>query len=262
MNLTKLNSVLRRAAGRLSEEAMYTVDGKEGVWRTVRGHRIFFPKDGGDPIGMPGAMKTSTGRKIMRSKRKGPRAKVTDGTSGSGTSSSGTAKTLSSKDEREKVLAPKKNEMESAASGAAEKVVDAASSGGQRDAMGRFIKGSSKGGSSGGDQAEKDSREVGSGAAKKAMAMGLGAALLTMFPALLGHAVVALVAKSAAKAIGKHVRRMFEGKTSRKEQLKKAIEMGLHDAIDQVVSGSISEKDVKKAMAYAEKKVRGEGDDA
>ena len=31
--------------------------GKTGHWRTVNGHEIFFPDDGGEPMGMPKAMK-------------------------------------------------------------------------------------------------------------------------------------------------------------------------------------------------------------
>jgi len=47
------------------------VDGKKGVWRTVRGHRIFFPDDGSAPTGMPKAMKENS--------KKGPRKAASSG---------------------------------------------------------------------------------------------------------------------------------------------------------------------------------------
>lgn len=32
---------------------LWDVDGKEGKWRRVQRHNVFFPNDGSDPIGMP-----------------------------------------------------------------------------------------------------------------------------------------------------------------------------------------------------------------
>jgi hypothetical protein len=66
MSLSKINDVLGRESVRIAEETMYTVQGKKGVWRTVRGRHIFFPEDGSAPIGMPKAMRRTVRKRIGR----------------------------------------------------------------------------------------------------------------------------------------------------------------------------------------------------
>ena len=59
----RLRNELRRSTGRTKSKKVgddkWEFKGKTGHWRTVNGHEIFFPDDGGDPMGMPKAMKAA-----------------------------------------------------------------------------------------------------------------------------------------------------------------------------------------------------------
>lgn len=71
MKLSEINDVLDEARYKLAKgEKLHTVDGKKGVWRTIKGNHIFFPRKGGKPIGMPRAMRKATGGWIKKAAKK------------------------------------------------------------------------------------------------------------------------------------------------------------------------------------------------
>ncbi|MFA4971291.1 MAG: hypothetical protein WC683_01675 [bacterium] len=52
-----LRKAKRRTVSKKVGDDTWEFQGKKGHWRTVNGSEIFFPDDGGEPLGMPKAMK-------------------------------------------------------------------------------------------------------------------------------------------------------------------------------------------------------------
>jgi len=261
MELSKINDVLRLASARLSEEAVYTLNGKKGVWRTVKGNKIFFPKDGSKPTGMPGEMQgkgikkgepaaqagaapTSKKKKKVPRKKKSSPAEIKAG-----------KKQLRSKAGRKQAFGSKKKALDDAASGSGSAAVDEIEGQGSpedKEALDKLDKGQAVG-----------KKEVG-GLLKKgvkiAMLFGVGALLLGALPAILGYAGAALIMKHAVKAAGRRIG-LVEAKTSSRADLANAIEGGLKDAIAKLASGDVDPDELEDALKYAEKKSRGKGGD-
>ncbi len=55
----ELRKSKRKKVSKKVGDDKWELDGKVGHWRTVNGSEIFFPDDGGEPMGMPKAMKKS-----------------------------------------------------------------------------------------------------------------------------------------------------------------------------------------------------------
>jgi hypothetical protein len=262
MELSKINDVLSRAVRDLAEERTYTFQGKKGVWRTVKGSKIFFPSDGSKPTGMPGEMTGKgvekgsaadkagaampTKKKKVPKKKKSSPAEIKKG-----------KQQLRSKAGRKQAFGGKKKELDDAATGSGGSAVDEIEKDGspdEKEALDKLDKGQklSKG------QGQKLLKK----GVKAAMLFGVGAMLLSALPAILGYAAAAMIMGHAVKAAGRRMGRAFEERTSPRHRLADAIEGGLKDAIAQVTSGDVDPDELEHAIKYAEKKSRGKGSDA
>jgi hypothetical protein len=253
MLLSRVVDVLGAAVDCFAEEVQYSVNGKKGVWRTVKGNKIFFPKDGSSAIGMPSAMKTATGKAIMkgiksRAKQGKPKAKLT-GKSAPGGGAGGDSDALASPQKVRETVSEVKDELDQSVGGSGGEALDELEDNGSeedRESLADLDAGE--------DIGEGRQRSLASSGVKKAMALGAGAALLSMFPGVLGIGLAFLVGKMAIGAVGRGIARVFEAKSTSRERLALAIEDGIKKAIAKVAKGEVDEKAIVQARKYAEKK--------
>jgi hypothetical protein len=142
-----------------------------------------------------------------------------------------------------------------------------------RDSSGRFIKKNKGSGSKGvnealkkgGKKAQQGADDLEGGkdtpeaksflnkAIGNAVKIGVGAALLAAFPALIGYGLMFMMAAGAAKSMSKRLRESTESKEDFKAKLGREIEASIQDVFKNVAAGKIDKKEWKAALAKAKK---------
>jgi hypothetical protein len=224
MNLHPVNSLLSESVRLLSErtgslgDGKWELDGRKGVWRTVRGHRIFFPDGGGEPVGMPDVMKTGGKR----------RKKVT----GAGSQ------------------AKRKRKIKGRIRGTGDRVYMALKGGDGADSKAFREWEEEEDGGRGGETDPKKKKALVSKGVRRALGWGVGALIASAFPAIAAGALMYLVMDAAVSKVGRRLGQVFEEKAGFKERFSSAIEGAISDAVDDLFSGKI---DLSKAKKLREK---------
>jgi len=241
MTLSEVNSILETALFRLSEATKHVegdkweLDGKQGIWRTVRGRRMFFPDDGSDPVGMPSAMKLAPAKKLMKTAK------------GGGEGAGGDLGTETA----QKAVSGAREELDDAVGGSGESAIEELENGSEeeQEALDKFDRGGSLGG--------KDRKTLARGGVQAALGLGLGAAIMGALPTLLAFATMYLVATYAVDKVAKKLGEIFESKTSRRKRLATAIEGGIKETLADISRGRVDKKALAKAQAFAARKAKG-----
>lgn len=232
MTLYRVNRILESTVGRLLEKTsqvdgdVWELDGKKGVWREVSGSPVFFPTDGSAPVGLPKAAQSADAKDL-----------------------------IDNPGERKKRFKEAAGGLKRAVSGSGGDAVSALEDEGteeDRETVKKMDKGEGVG--------RSEIKAFAANALKKMMILGLGAALLSAFPAILGYAMIFMVAQAATKKI---MSSLFEEKIKlSRAGFSKALEDSVKSVIDDLAKGDVDEKLFAQAIKIGERKAsktRGSG---
>jgi hypothetical protein len=235
MNIKSANVLLGRLVQSLAEatkrvdDDTWETDGKKGKWREALGRHVFYPDDGSDPIGIPKAAQGG-----------GEGGEEDD----VGKQTTDLEKLKKDKAGRKKAFGGAKEKLDKAANGIGAKATEDMDDEDEEtlDAM---------------DKGKAGDKAVGLLANKtvrRALMLGIGAAIGTAFPMLLGYAAIYMLAKMATGMVKDKMKVATESATSKKEEFARAVEAGIKDSIAKITSGDVDEELFAKAVSFAKRK--------
>lgn len=221
MGLFKINCFLEDTVRRLAEATKqvegdtWELDGKKGVWREVAGQHVFFPSDGSAPVGLPKAVQSDDAKKLAENPGKA-----------------------------KKRFGGARGKLRKAAKGSGGEAVDALEKDGTEEDKDTLEKMDGEE-----DVSKGATKALAINAMKKLAVVGLGAAILGMFPAILGYAAIYMISQMA---VNKVVGALFEEKFS-KEDFSRELEAAIEASIDDLADGKVDEKLFDRAIRIGER---------
>jgi len=238
MNLKVANTILGEAVRALSEATKqvdkdtWETDGKKGKWREALGRHVFYPDDGSDPIGIPKAAQGG-GEEGEGGEEEDVGAQATK-----------LEKLKKDKAGRKKAFGGAKEKLDKAANGIGGKALEDTDEE-DEETLDDMENGKASG---------KAVGLLASKTVRRALMLGIGAAIGAAFPMLLGYAAMYMLAKMATGIVKDKLKIATESVTSKKKEFAQAVEAGIKDSIAKITSGDVDEELFAKAVSFAKRK--------